>query len=101
MKRKKNLTQSIKLVEYCSRLVKSDPKLANFKPISCQCLSKDNYYTDYLAECSHQDMLTDQNLFNYIIDETISNEENEQIIKNKIGAIMNIQLKKIIWDYAI
>jgi len=93
-KKKKNLPQNIKLVEYCSRLAKSDPKLANFKPISCQCLSKDNYYTDSLNECSHQDMLTDQNLFNYIIDETISNEESEQIIKNKIGAITEYSTQK-------
>lgn len=93
-KKKKNLPQNIKLVEYCSRLSKSDPKLANFKPISCQCLSKDNYYTDSLSECSHQDMLTDQNLFNYILDETISNEESEQIIKNKIGAITEYSTKK-------
>jgi hypothetical protein len=93
-KKKKNLPQKINLVEYCSRLARSDPKLPNFKPISCQCLSKNNDYTDSLSECSHQDMLTDQNLFNYIIDETISNIESEEIIKNKINAIMTYSTKK-------
>jgi hypothetical protein len=97
-KKKKNLPQKIKLVEYCSRLAKSDPKLSNFKPISCQCLSKDNVYTDSLSECSHQDMLTDQNLFDYIIDETISNEESEQIIENKVNAIMEYSTQKDYMD---
>lgn len=97
-KQKNNLPQKIKLVEYCSRLANSGFNLPNFKPISCQCLSKSNEYTDPLSDCSHQDMLTDQKLFEYIIGETMSNEESEEIINNKKEAISKYSSKKDYMD---
>ena len=84
--KKQNLGQKINLIEYCSRLASSDPKLPNFKPISCQCI-ENNVYTDNLSKCAHQKMLTDDNLLNYILDESITIEESEAIIKSKKNAI--------------
>lgn len=80
-----NLPQKVRLVEYCSRLSNKDIKLEipNFKPISCQCLDE-NGYKDDLDKCSHQFMLSDENLFNYIFEE-INNDE--EIIDNKKNAM--------------
>ena len=68
-KETENLPQEINIVQYCSRLANNDPKLTNFKAISCKCLDKtNNVYLDNLDECGHQNMLTDPDLFNYIYD---------------------------------
>ena len=73
--KKKNLTQKVKLVEYCSRLAKSGQykyspdKEQNFAAISCRCLNQTlNVYgnDDDIKKCSHAQMLQDENLFDYI-----------------------------------
>ena len=84
-KKNKNLSQNIKLIEYCSRLAKSgkykyDPtRQQNFAAISCSCLNKDdNLYDEKINDCSHAGMLHDENLFNYIY--SVVNVPNETII---------------------
>lgn len=68
-KQKNQKTQEIRLIEYCSRLANSDPNLKYFKPISCRCINNNVYVTD-VNRCSHQFMLSDENLFNYLFEET-------------------------------
>ena len=68
-KQKDQKTQEIRLVEYCSRLADSDPNLKYFKPISCRCI-KNNVYEDDVNRCSHQFMLSDENLYNFLFEET-------------------------------
>ena len=72
-KKKKNIPQKIKLIEYCSRLAKSgqykynSDKEQNFAAISCRCLNQsENVYEDEISKCSHSQMLQDENLFDYI-----------------------------------
>ena len=72
-KKKNNLPQKIKLIEYCSRLAQSGQYVynpnedQNFAAISCRCLDKNkNIYTKDTEKCSHSEMLQDENLFNYI-----------------------------------
>ena len=69
-KKKENLPQKIKLIEYCSRLAQSgkykyDPnKEQNFAALSCNCLSSSNKYKN--EKCKHADMLSDDSLIKYI-----------------------------------
>ena len=89
-KKKNNLLQNIKLIEYCSRLAKSgqykyNPNIEqNFGAISCRCLKQDeNVYLnseDDIKNCSHAGMLQDENLFNYIY--SVVNDPKENINDN-------------------
>lgn len=93
-KEKNNLSQNIRLVEYCSRLSGSSLNLKNFKPISCQCIEGNTYKGSTkkdLDSCSHQKMLTDTYLFDYITDEITKDEKN---IYNRKIAIEKYSLKK-------
>ena len=75
-KKKKNLNQKIKLIEYCSRLAKTGQyqynknKEQNFAANSCRCLDQDkNVYLkmkDDTDKCNHAQMLQDENLFEYL-----------------------------------
>ncbi len=86
-KQTKNLNQKIRLIEYCSRLANTDINLPNFKPISCQCIEgSTNVYKEDLNRCSHQFMLSDTYLFDYILDEIV---KDEKIISNRKKAIEN------------
>ena len=85
-KKKNNLTQKIKLIEYCSRLsdlgqYKYNPnKEQNFGAISCECLDSDtNIYNDK-EKCSHAGMLHDNYLIEYI--NSIVNDPKENIYEN-------------------
>ena len=79
-KKKKNLPQNIRLVEYCSRLANSNPNLEHFLPINCSCINEKSEYKDDLSDCSHQFMLSDTELFNYIFNEI---NKDKEIIENK------------------
>ena len=86
-KKKKNLTQNIKLVEYCSRLAEAgqyqyNPFIEqNFSAISCECLDKEkNVYKDDISGCSHATMLHDEYLFKYIY--SVVNNIKENINNN-------------------
>ena len=84
-KQKDNLSQNIKLIEYCSRIAnfgkyKYDPtKEQNFGAIGCQCLNKDdNLYENNIDDCSHAGMLSDEYLFKYIY--SMVNDPKENIV---------------------
>ena len=82
-KQKENLPQEIKLVEYCSRLSKEGKYAFNdkidqkFVALNCKCLKNKDEYKDKkdLDDCSHQNMLMDKNLIDYII-YSVSKENN-------------------------
>ena len=71
-----NLKQKIRLIEYCSRLSKSEQykydgtKEQKFAAIGCSCLNKNNEYLtteDEIKNCDHANMLTDNNLIDYLV----------------------------------
>ena len=83
-KKRNNLSQKIKLVEYCSKLYNDFPfneTNNNFIALGCNCL-KNNSYSN-LDDCSHQDMLFDQHLLSYL--KNIASTENE-ISNDRINA---------------
>ena len=83
-KKRNNLSQKIKLVEYCSKLYKDFPfneTNNNFIALGCNCL-KNNSYTN-LGYCSHQDMLFDEYLLSYL--KSVTSTENE-ITNDRINA---------------
>ena len=69
--KKQNLTQQIKLVEYCSRLSKSGKYKfnqnleQNFSALKCECLNDKNEYMK-IGDCSHATMLKDKYLIEYL-----------------------------------
>ena len=102
-KKRYNLNQNIKLIEYCSRLgnigkYKYDPKKdQNFGAISCTCLDKNtNFYKQKIGDCSHAGMLSDDNLFNYIY--SVINDEKE-IIAHTDSKIKAAKRYDINFDY--
>ena len=102
-KKRYNLNQNIKLIEYCSRLgnigkYKYDPKKdQNFGAISCTCLDKNtNFYKQKIGDCSHAGMLSDDNLFNYIY--SVINDEKE-IITHTDSKIKAAKRYDINFDY--
>ena len=89
-KKKKKLPQKIKLVEYCSRLSNSgqykyDPnKDQNFAAIGCRCLfSNSKSYSSDLSKCSHAEMLSDDNLFDYLFSVVCDPKEENTITELK------------------
>lgn len=92
-KKKNNLTQNIRLVQYCSRLALiNDDNLKNikgFKAISCSCLDEKGQYKNDLDKCGHQNMLNDKELYNYIFGEL--NIESTTEIED--------QIKKAVTNY--
>ena len=76
-KETKNLTQNIRLIQYCSRLANSDLNIKNFRAISCKCLDSNNEYGNDLDQCGHQNMLFDDKLYEYIYDEINLDTNNE------------------------
>ena len=104
-KKKQNLTQKIKLIEYCSRLANSekyeyDPnKEQNFAAINCRCLDNSNNYVkgeQKIDKCSHANMLSDDNLIQYlfkVVDDPVGNND---ITESKKEAVKNYDTK---FDY--
>ena len=91
-KKKKNLPQKIKLIEYCSRLAlsgkyKYNPYIEqNFSAISCQCFDNYNRYSQ-IKGCSHATMLGDNKLFEYLYSVVNDPKENmDDNIDSKIEA---------------
>ena len=79
-KKKYNLTQKIRLVEYCSRLGNTGKykynqnQQQNFAALTCECLNNKNEYNK-IDECSHATMLKDKYLIQYLYS-IINNMEN-------------------------
>ena len=97
-KKKQKLPQNIKLVEYCSRLSNSgqykyDPnKEQNFAAIGCRCLfPNSNSYSLNLEKCSHAEMLSDDNLFDYLFSVVCDPKEENTITELKKQASINYE----------
>ena len=101
-KKKNNLPQKIKLIEYCSRLAKSEKykynpnKEQNFAAISCRCLDiEKNVYKKKEKDtdkCTHAQMLQDDYLFEYIYSVVNDPKENvDDIFDSKIEAAKNYE----------
>lgn len=82
-KNNNNLTQKIKLVEYCSKLNNYFPfnESNNFIALGCDCL-KNNEYTK-IEECGHQEMLFDTYLISYLKQTT---QKEEEVTEDRINA---------------
>ena len=79
-KKKQNLPQKIRLIEYCSRLAKSKYKYdatknQNFAALDCSCLNSNNKYKKSIGSCTHAAMLSDDSLIDYVA--TIVNDPKE------------------------
>ena len=84
-KKKMNLTQKIKLVEFCSKLGKNGKYSFNesriddegFVALSCGCIDDNNIYKNKMSSCAHSSLISD----NYIIDyvKATVNNINEEI----------------------
>lgn len=86
-KKKNNLKQEIKLVEYCSKLGRNSEFQFNknnqktFSAIWCDCLKYDGNYEKNVKACSHAAMISDSHLIYYV--EKNVYRENEKIVKTK------------------
>lgn len=99
-KKKKNISQKIQIVEYCSLLGDKNSKFAfdkknpdkEFTALSCDCISKGfyNYEKLYKQDCEHSTMTSDSHVIqfveNYIKDEKYTeissfDEERENALK--------------------
>ena len=102
-KETENLTQNIRLVNYCSRLGEVETNLPpNFLALQCQCLnSPQNVYLNNLDDCAHQGMLNDDYLMLYI--KHIMYESNETIFEGynetQVKAVKNYDKKKTDYDF--
>ena len=92
-KKKKNLSQNIRLIEYCSRLAKSgqykyDPsKNQKFAAIGCECLDGKNQYKDKYNGCTHAPLLTDSNVIDYITSIVDDPKEKASVTETKKQAV--------------
>ena len=81
-KKKMNLTQKIKLVEFCSKLGKNGKYAFDenkvdeegFVGLSCDCIDDNNIYKSSMGKCTHAACVSD----NYIIDYLKANANNKK-----------------------
>ena len=68
-----------------------DPKRnQNFSAIGCKCLDeKKNIYNDEISECSHAEMLNDENLVKYIVSVVNDPKEIDEVTDSKKQAVKN------------
>ena len=97
-KKKNNLKQEIKLVEFCSKLGRnSEFKYQSknqkiFSAISCDCLDENNNYKDDFKKCNHGSMIGDSFIIDYV----------KNIIFNKTQSDgFSFEKKKAVLDYNI
>ena len=93
-KKMNNLTQNIKLIEYCSLLGKEGNKYAynhttfknkTFIGLACACINPD--YKSYSGDCAHTIILKDPFLLDMIKNEIIYDENNGDFNENVRKAI--------------
>ena len=93
-KKKNNLPQKIRLIEYCSRLGKDsqykyDPnKDQNFAAISCKCINDDNLYTGS-TDCTHSMAHLDSYFFEYLSTILIDPKEENAVTEDRKKAVKN------------
>ena len=98
-KKKKNLKQNIKILEYCSTLGKNnkfafDKKkkfINNFTALSCECINDKNEYTGKNDNCGHSAMMGDINIIQYIEFESRNEDENQIVNLEKRNALINVK----------
>ena len=97
-KKKNNLKQEIKLIEFCSKLGKNsefkfdenNPKI--FSAISCDCLDDNNNYKDDFKKCNHGSMIGDSFIIDYV--------KNVIFNQSESGGF-SVEKKKAVLDYNI
>ena len=86
-KKKNNLKQEIKLVEFCSKLGKNSEfkyqskNQKTFSALWCDCLDSSGKYDKNVKGCSHAAMISDSYLIDYV--EKNVYRSNEKIVKSK------------------
>jgi len=99
-KKKENLPQSIRLIEYCSRLSKSGQykynanKNQKFGAIGCKCLNTKGVYKNNIQSCTHAAMINDEELIDYVISIANDPKEAPTITDSKKLAVKNYSSSK-------
>lgn len=94
-KKKNNLPQKIRLIEYCSRLSKSGQytydanKDQNFAALKCPCLRDSNEYYDYIGVCKHASMVGTKELIDYVISIIDDPKEEATVTTSKRSSAKN------------
>ena len=93
-KKKNNLSQKIRLIEYCSRLSFSGQykydanKSQNFAAIGCDCLTAtNNVYTSSTGSCTHASMISDEALMKYVVSIADDPKETATVTATKKSAV--------------
>ena len=113
-KKKNNLPQNIRLIEYCSRLSKygqykyNAKKNQKFGAIGCRCLNNQGLYKNSIKACTHAAMINDPELIDYVISiiddpkEAPTMTESKKLAAKKYSSnvnyesICNNELKRIL-----
>ena len=98
-KKKNNLKQDIKIIEYCSTLGKNNKYafdknkkyLDNFTALSCDCINDKNEYTGKNDNCGHSAMMSDSHIIKYIEFEVRNENENRIITEDRKFALFNVK----------
>ena len=99
-KKKNNLKQEIKLIEYCSKLGKNSLFKFNesnqkiFSAISCDCLDENNNYKDDFKKCNHGSMIGDSFLIDYVKNVFFNQSENDGFSFEKKKAVLDYDINE-------
>ena len=94
-KKKNNLKQEIKLVEFCSKLGKNSEfkyqskNQKTFSALWCDCLNNNGKYESNVKGCSHAAMISDSYLIEYVESNVYRMNEKNVKTKEKEKAIEN------------
>ena len=98
-KKKDNKSQKITLVEYCSKLAKSDEYKyvegtnKTFYALGCACLNDNNAYVSH-KDCTHATMLSDNKLIDYIGTIVYTKNDKTGVTEGKKQAVKNYNKNK-------
>lgn len=98
-KKKDKKSQKITLVEYCSKLAKSDKYKyvegtdKSFYALGCSCLNDNNVYVSH-KECNHASMLSDNKLIDYIGTIVYNKNDKTGVTDGKKKAVKNYNKSK-------
>ena len=97
-KKKYNLKQEIKLVEFCSKLGKNiqfkfdENNQKIFSAISCDCLDDNNNYKDDFKKCNHGSMIGDSFIIDYVKNVIFNQSESGGFSLEKKKAVLNYNI---------